>query len=134
MLDTVEETGLQPFERSMKLLCELGHVELAWDPDNDAKVREMIAARIATKKVTFFVYKPILAGAIQIRRRLQRVTDLKQNRVQIGDEAVEALIQSGDIRLFRQSSQSGALETRISRDPDEIVQSHSIAARAFRGG
>lgn len=121
--------------RSLTVLNMSGDSTLAWSPELDATMRELIERKMK-EGFTFFILKKrrILPD------RKQRVTDVEQamksRSLVMADEDFAAIVAHGGARLVKTPSSDPLRpgDTSMSRDPAAIAASQSVAVRQMRGG
>lgn len=119
--------------RTLTLLNELGDVEIAWEPENDAAMREIIAKKMA-EGVKFFIVKPFLGNMLQRKARLRTVADLDKHRVSIKDEDIENLFVAEKIAMYRRDSGERIQTTGIAKTPEQAASTSTVGVRQFQGG
>lgn len=123
--------------RTMILLNDLGHVEIAWTSESDEAMRAVIEKKMA-EGVKFFIMKPILPSILGDRlhrqKRLKTMDELVQQRITVKDKDVEDLFATGKVSLYRRDS-GGTVETgaRVT-SAAEAARSSVVGVRQFQGG
>ena len=117
--------------RGLTLACGMGDLEISWDPENDAQVREVIERKMG-QGVRFFILKPLIGDYLWTRRKLTDIGELRTNSVKIKDEDIKALFTGGTVSLLRSS---GTVDTTgIARTAQQAVANRTIGVPMLTGG
>jgi hypothetical protein len=145
------ETNLMPFDseananvRGMTILCEMGDLEISWEPHNDEKVRLIIEKKMR-EGVRFFILKPVIGDVLHMRKKLNKISDLKAHNIKIKDEDIQSLFSSGDAAFFRNpQGQEDQIAIASVKGPDGkldhvassqlAVKNRTVGVRPLGGG
>lgn len=119
--------------RSLTLLNEMGDIEVTWDSSNDHVMREVIEKKMK-EGVRFFILKPVLGGAFYRKTALRTMSDLKENRVKIGDNDIENLFVEGKVQVVRTASGAELDTIGIAKTPEQAAKTRTVGIKAFSGG
>lgn len=118
--------------RHMILLNDRGDVEITWAEEDDAEMIKIIEEKMRLG-VRFFVIAPKL-GILNVRKRITDTDQIKDRKVQLGDEALERMFVQGRIEAVRYTDQSEIDTVAIAKTPMEVVQNTTVGIRQFAGG
>ena len=119
--------------RTMTLLNELGDVEIAWEAENDAAMRDIIAKKMS-EGVKFFIIKPLIGNLLTRKARLRTISDLAKNKVTIKDDDIEKLFVADKIAMYRRDSGERYETLGRAKTPEQAAASSTVAVRQFQGG
>lgn len=117
--------------RSITFLGPEGDMSLTWDESNDEAVKKYVAQKIGEGH-SFFIVQNLPFGLMR-KKRVRSVNDIKTRSVVVEDKNISDLIDTIPVDLVQRVPHP-VPDTRPSRDPDEIVRSHSLCIRPMRGG
>jgi hypothetical protein len=126
-------TGDESAIRSMTLLNETGDLTIAWEADDDERMREMIQAKM-DQGYSFFAVRRKLG--VRRKVRVTKASDLGSDRkVVLKDADAERLFREGTVGLVTGGQPNAEIETsgRVS-DAAQAARQETVAVRPARGG
>jgi hypothetical protein len=121
-------------ERSLTLLNATGDITLTWTPDRDGEFKAMIEKKMQ-EGWSFFIVKPAMFGLVKRTVALANTDDIGENRtVILKDKDAEALFLKGGVEITTIRDLNKIDTDRRSKDPEEVVNNHTVAVRPLRGG
>lgn len=122
--------------RTTTILNEMGDTTIAWTPDRDDEMAEIIAKKMAAG-VTFFIIEDEGArqqlaadGAAAVKAA---TADRQRRRLAVPDEDFLRFVESGaGVEMNTPAVPRG--RTRVSRKAKEVAENHSVGVRQRRGG
>lgn len=118
---------------STTLLNSMGDITIAWTPDRDAEVKEMIAKKMK-EGYTFFIVTPSFMGKKRETLKIRKVGDIGDlHSITVKDEDADKLIQAGIVGMIT-TTDDHFEAGRVARSADDAVQNHTVATRPPRGG
>lgn len=119
-------------DRSMRILCSLGDVEIVWDADRDDEMRELIQRKM-DRGIRFFVVEPVLFGLAKKGKRIKSASDIGRN-IRIHDRDVVEMLEAGKAAVFRRTDGLVLPGTRLAESAAEAVKRHTVAVPILTGG
>ena len=113
-----------------------GDSTLAWGPQNDDLMRDLIERKLK-EGFTFFVHRKRLGGVIPLgKARISTADEAMQARkVFLSDEEFAKVVSEGGVQMISRPERGLRHDdTFVSRDPAEIAAGQSIATRQLQGG
>ncbi|RYD67051.1 MAG: hypothetical protein EOP83_03600 [Verrucomicrobiaceae bacterium] len=116
----------------MRILNGMGDIEIAWEPENDAAMVEIIQRKI-NAGMRFFQVTGTGEGAKRVRVR--DTADLAQKKIRVEDEDIEYLFEQGKVQMYRIQGTPDTGKDMPRVDNAAIVaQSSTIGVQPFKGG
>ena len=129
------DTAAAPSPRSLTMLNEQGDLTIAWGPEDDAKMRKIIEAKMAAG-VAFFLIEPRPVDAPSARR--QRLKEVDQafgtRQLQVRDADLKKFLQEGSTGRVVKTGDAPIRTTRRARSAEEAASGQSVGVRPARGG
>lgn len=117
--------------RSLILLNEMGDVEISWDSSADEAMREIIQNKM-DEGIKFF---QIATSGFRVKRtRLKDIDDLARYRINVADEDISKMFETGRIELSRRSDSEAHVTVARLDSAAEVARTNSVGVRQFQGG
>jgi hypothetical protein len=132
--DRLEESTV----RSLTILNLSGDSTLAWGPDNDALMRDIVERKMR-EGFSFFVMERRWTGLLPDRKAL--VTDIDKamasRKLTMADDLFASIVTDSGVQLVRTPSREGGVrigDAQMTRDPAVVASSQCVAVRHPVGG
>lgn len=122
--------------RTLTMLNEQGDTTIAWTPDQDKEMLEIIKKKME-EGVSFFIVEPQAEGLLAPQlTELKKANDAKKHRaLTIKDEDLAKFVSSGaGVAVSLPESPAKGKHVRRSENAEEIASSSSVAVKPLRGG
>jgi hypothetical protein len=116
--------------RSMRLLNEMGDIEVEWGPETDERMRAIIQKKMDAG-VRFF--QVTVHGTKAKRTRIKSVDDLAKRRVNVADEDIEKAFFDGAVTFTRREGSEDIEITRV-EDAAIAARGQTVGMRQYTGG
>lgn len=114
--------------RALTLLNQAGDTTIAWTPDRDAEMKDLIEKKMR-QGITFFIIEE--RG---LRYPLSKASEAKNHRhLAISDADFAAFVSEGKAEAVK-TPDAPVRKSRRSKDSTEIAKSHSVGVRPMAGG
>lgn len=122
--------------RTLTMLNENGDTTIAWTPDRDEEMVEIIKKKME-EGVSFFIVEPQAEGLLAPQlTELKKADDaMKHRALTIKDEDLAKFVSSGSGAVIPSSAApTKGKQVRRSEDAGKIASSSSVAVKPLRGG
>jgi hypothetical protein len=121
----------QPNPRTLILMNQLGDVEISWDSNQDEAMREIIQKKM-DEGIKFFMVN--VKGTKVSRKRLKDMDDLQRYRINVADDDIKALFETGKVEFARRDTDTVHVTTHRTTSAAEAASGASVAVPQFKGG
>lgn len=118
--------------RPFMILPYLGDIEITWGEDEHDTMIALIQKKL-DQGMRFFQITVDDSGQGH-RQRVKATSDLKGRRIDVGDEDIEALLETGQIAVERNKGRIIDNKPEAITDPHVIAQSQTVGVRPLVGG
>lgn len=120
--------------RTIRLLNETGDTTIGWTPEQDTKVRQWVADRMA-EGYSFFFVNP---HGVEVRVKTFDDAVVNGRRVVLANKDSDELLWNAGIFLVEtggEAQASGEVETQgRAKTPEQVVEGDTVAVRPAAGG
>lgn len=125
-----QEMILRDAPRSMRLLNEMGDIEVEWGPEADERMRAIIQSKMDAG-VRFF--QVTVTGTKAKRTRIKSVGELAKRRINVADEDIEKAFFDGAVSFARREGSEDIEITRV-EDAATAARGRTVGMRQYTGG